>query len=147
MVAGCDVWLNTPIRPSEACGTSGMKAGMNGVLNLSVLDGWWDEAPYEETGFTIGPATEDLPDDQTAAALYDVLEQQVLPLFFDRNEQGLPLAWIEKMVQSVSRISTLFSADRMMTDYLESCYMPGIESPFSLLGQRVEQLRAGDRQP
>ena len=98
MVSGCDVWLNNPIRPREACGTLGMKAAMNGVLNLSVLDGWWDEAPYEETGFTIGPATEDLPDDQTAAALYEVLEQQVLPLFFDRNEQGLPIAWIEKMI-------------------------------------------------
>ena len=82
------MWLNNPIRPREACGTSGMKAAMNGVLNLSVLDGWWDEAPYEETGFAIGPATEELPDDQSAAALYEALEQQVLPLFFDRNERA-----------------------------------------------------------
>jgi len=147
LVAGCDVWLNNPIRPREACGTSGMKAAMNGGLNLSVLDGWWDEAPYEETGFTIGPATEDLPDDQTAAFLYEVLEQQVLPLFFDRNEQGLPLAWIEKMVQSASRVSRLFSADRMMIDYLESCYVPGAEWRFSLLGQGGERLRAGDYLP
>jgi len=147
MVAGCDVWLNNPIRPREACGTSGMKAAMNGVLNLSVLDGWWDEAPYEETGFTIGPATEDLPDDQTAASLYEVLEQQVLPLFFDRNEQGLPLGWIEKMVQSACRISQLFSADRMMIDYLESCYLPGAEWRFSLLGQGGERLRAEDYRP
>jgi starch phosphorylase len=147
LVGGCDVWLNNPIRPREACGTSGMKAAMNGVLNLSVLDGWWDEAPYEETGFTIGPATEDLPDDQTAAALYEVLEQQVLPLFFERNEQGLPLGWIEKMVQSASRISRLFSADRMMIDYLESCYLPGAEWRFSLLGQGGERLRAGDYLP
>ena len=88
LVAGCDVWLNNPIRPREACGTSGMKAAMNGTLNLSVLDGWWDEAPYEETGFAIGPATDDVPDDQTAAALYDTIERQVLPLFFERNEEG-----------------------------------------------------------
>ncbi len=147
MVSGCDVWLNNPIRPREACGTSGMKAAMNGVLNLSVLDGWWDEAPYEETGFAIGPATEDLPDDQTAAALYEVLEQQVLPLFFDRNEQGLPIAWIEKMIQSASRISRLFSADRMMIDYLEGCYLPGAEWRFSMLGQGGERLRAGDYLP
>jgi starch phosphorylase len=120
---------------------------MNGVLNLSVLDGWWDEAPYEETGFSIGPATENLPDDQTAAALYDVLEKQVLPLFFERNEQGLPLGWIEKMIQSVSRISRLFSADRMMIDYLESCYLPGAEWRFSMLGQGGERLRAGDYLP
>ncbi|HEX5853981.1 MAG TPA: hypothetical protein VFZ57_00045, partial [Thermoanaerobaculia bacterium] len=100
-----------------------------------------------ETGFTIGPATEELPDDQTASFLYDVLEQQVLPLFFERNTQGLPLGWIEKMVQSASRISQLFSADRMMIDYLESCYLPGIEMRFSLLGQGGERLRAQDRLP
>ncbi len=147
LVAGCDVWLNNPIRPREACGTSGMKAAMNGGLNLSVLDGWWEEAPYEEIGFTIGPAAEDLPDDQTATFLYEALEQQVLPLFFDRNEQGLPLAWIEKMVQSTSRVSRLFSADRMMIDYLESCYLPGAEWRFSLLGQGGERLRAGDYLP
>ncbi|HSP93683.1 MAG TPA: alpha-glucan family phosphorylase [Thermoanaerobaculia bacterium] len=147
MVTGCDVWLNNPIRPREACGTSGMKAAMNGVLNLSVLDGWWDEAPYEETGFTIGPAIEDHPDDQTASSLYDVLERQVLPLFFDRNEQGLPLAWVEKMVQSAALISRHFSADRMMIDYLEDCYAPGAEWRFSLLGQGGERLRAGDYLP
>jgi starch phosphorylase len=142
LVAGCDVWLNNPIRPREACGTSGMKAAMNGGVNLSVLDGWWDEAPYEETGFTIGPATEDLPDDQTAAFLYETLEKDVLPLFFDRNEQGLPLGWIEKMVQSASLIPRRFSADRMMIDYLEYCYLPGAEWRFSLLGQGGERLRA-----
>jgi len=147
LVAGCDVWLNNPIRPREACGTSGMKAAMNGGINLSVPDGWWDEAPREDTGFTIGPPTEDLPDDQTAAFLYEALEQDVLPLFFDRNDQGLPLRWIEKMIQSASRISRLFSADRMMIDYLESCYLPGAEWRFSLLGQGGERMRAGEFLP
>ena len=131
LVAGCDVWLNNPIRPREACGTSGMKAAMNGSLNLSVLDGWWDEAPYEETGFAIGPASEDLSDEQTAAALYETLEQQVVPLFFRRNEEGLPLGWIEKMVQSASKIAVAFSSERMMIEYLERCYLPASESRIS----------------
>jgi starch phosphorylase len=130
---GCDVWLNNPLRPFEACGTSGMKAAMNGTLNLSVLDGWWDEAPYEETGFPIGPATDEFPDDQTAAALYDTIERQVLPLFFERNEENLPLGWIEKMIQSASRISRQFSSDRMMIEYLENCYLPASEKRVATL--------------
>jgi starch phosphorylase len=127
LVAGCDVWLNNPVRPHEACGTSGMKAGMNGALNLSVLDGWWDEAPYEEAGFVIGEATDNASEDQVAASLYQTLEEQVVPLFFDRNEQGLPLGWIEKMIESASRIGRLFSADRMVTEYLEMCYVPAVQ--------------------
>jgi len=144
LVAGCDVWLNNPIRPREACGTSGMKAAMNGAVNLSVLDGWWDEAPYEETGFAIGPATDDVPDDQAAAALYDVLEQRVFPLFFQRNELGLPLGWIEKMVQSGSRIARQFSSDRMMIEYLEGIYLPASEKRLALANGR---LRAADLAP
>ncbi|HEY6099018.1 MAG TPA: alpha-glucan family phosphorylase, partial [Anaeromyxobacter sp.] len=133
LVAGCDVWLNNPVRPHEASGTSGMKAAMNGVLNLSVLDGWWDEAPYEETGFVIGAATENAPEDEVAASLYDVLEKNVLPLFFDRNPEGLPLGWIAKMAQSASRIGTQFSSERMMLQYLESCYVPAAEKRIQIL--------------
>jgi glycogen phosphorylase len=144
MVAGCDVWLNNPIRPREACGTSGMKAAMNGAVNVSVLDGWWDEAPYEEMGFAIGPATDDVPDDQTAAALYDVLEHRILPLFFERNELGQPLGWIEKMVQSGSRIAGQFSSDRMMIGYLEGIYLPASEKRLALANGR---LRAVDLAP
>ena len=133
LVAGCDVWLNNPVRPHEASGTSGMKAGMNGVLNLSVLDGWWDEAPYEETGFVIGPATDYAPDEEVAASLYEVLETRVLPLFFQRDEAGLPLAWIEKMIQSAARIGRQFSSDRMVLQYLELCYVPASERRKGLL--------------
>ena len=137
LVAGCDVWLNNPVRPHEASGTSGMKAAMNGVLNLSVLDGWWDEAPYEETGFVIGPATDYAPDEDVAASLYDVLEKQVLPLFFQRDAANLPLAWIEKMVQSASRIGRQFSSERMVLEYLELCYVPAAERRISVLdGER-----------
>ncbi|MFN2633256.1 MAG: alpha-glucan family phosphorylase [Thermoanaerobaculia bacterium] len=133
LVAGCDVWLNNPVRPHEASGTSGMKAAMNGVLNLSVLDGWWDEAPYEETGFVIGPATDYAPDEEVAASLYDVLETKVLPLFFQRDESGRPAGWIEKMVQSAARIGREFSSDRMVLQYLELCYVPAAERRISVL--------------
>ena len=136
LVAGCDVWLNNPIRPHEASGTSGMKAAMNGVLNMSVLDGWWDEAPYEETGFVIGPATDYAPDEEVAASLYDVLENQVIPLFFKRDEAGLPLGWIEKMIQSASRIGRQFSSDRMVLQYLEQSYVPAAERRISILEGR-----------
>ena len=79
LVAGCDVWLNTPERPREASGTSGMKAAMNGALNLSVLDGWWDEAPHDEAGFVVGEAKDHAPDEEIVRALYDTLEKRVLP--------------------------------------------------------------------
>jgi glycogen phosphorylase len=127
LVSGCDVWLNNPVRPQEASGTSGMKAAMNGVLNMSVLDGWWDEAPYEEAGFVIGPAKDRAPDDEVAASLYEVLEQQVLPLFMHKGDDGLPHGWIEKMVQSASKIGRQFSSGRMVTEYLEQCYLPAAE--------------------
>jgi len=133
LVSGCDVWLNNPIRPHEASGTSGMKAAMNGVLNVSVLDGWWDEAPHDETGFVIGTASDYETDDHAAASLYRVLEEKVLPLFFSRNEAGLPMGWIEKMIASASRIGRAFSSERMVTEYLELCYLPAAERKMALL--------------
>jgi len=142
LVSGCDVWLNNPIRPHEASGTSGMKAAMNGVLNLSVLDGWWDEAPYQETGFVIGTATDNDTDDQVAASLYQVLEEQVLPLFLARNEQGVPERWAGKMIQSASRIGRLFSSERMVTEYLELCYLPAAERILAPSEETRERLRA-----
>ncbi|MEP6994005.1 MAG: alpha-glucan family phosphorylase [Acidobacteriota bacterium] len=125
LVAGCDVWLNTPERPREASGTSGMKAAMNGGLNLSVLDGWWDEAPHDEAGFVVGEAKDHAPDEEVAQALFDALEQKVLPMFFDRDVAGLPNRWIDRMIVAASRVAKTFSSDRMVSEYLEQCYVPG----------------------
>jgi starch phosphorylase len=139
LVAGCDVWLNNPIRPHEASGTSGMKAAMNGGLNLSVLDGWWDEAPHDEAGFVIGEATDEAVGELAADALYEALEQQVVPLFFDRDASGIPAAWIDKMVFSATRIARAFSSDRMVTEYLELCYLPAAERRLAAMNGRLKQ--------
>jgi starch phosphorylase len=141
LVSGCDVWLNTPERPREASGTSGMKAAMNGILNLSVLDGWWDEAPHDEAGFVIGDAKDNLSDDEVVKALYDALEQRVLPMFFDRDGAGLPQRWIDRMIVSASKLAKEFSSERMVSDYLETCYVPGAFHRRSLLDAEREPLK------
>jgi starch phosphorylase len=102
-----------------------MKAAMNGVLNLSVLDGWWDEAPRDGTGFTMGDDTDGRTDDDVAAALYDRLENEVIPLFYDRpggDRTQMPAAWVERMAAAASRLGRFFSSDRMLGDYLETSY-------------------------
>jgi starch phosphorylase len=125
LVAGCDVWLNTPERPREASGTSGMKAAMNGALNLSVLDGWWDEAPHDEAGFVVGEAKDHAPEEEIVRALYDTLEKRVLPMFFDRDASGTPQRWLDRMIVAASRVAQEFSSDRMVGEYLKYCYLPG----------------------
>ncbi|MDE2580307.1 MAG: alpha-glucan family phosphorylase [Rhodospirillales bacterium] len=127
MVQGVDVWINTPRRPWEACGTSGMKVLVNGGLNLSELDGWWAEAFDPELGWAIGTTTqpdERTQDDVDAAELYARLEQQVLPAFYDRDAAGIPRAWLTRVRQSMARLSPQFSATRMLRDYLDQAYLP-----------------------
>lgn len=128
LVAGCDVWLNTPRRPREASGTSGMKAAMNGLLNLSVLDGWWDEADYVHTGWAIGQGESyDDPtyqDEVEANALYDLLEQEVVPLFYHRDAEGLPRQWITKMKAAIRHNCPFFNTARMVRDYALQAYFP-----------------------
>jgi glycogen phosphorylase len=128
MVAGCDVWLNTPRRPREASGTSGMKASMNGSPNLSILDGWWDEADYARTGWPIGHGeTYDDPEyeDQVEAnALYDLLEQDVVPLFYNRDGEGIPRGWVAKMKDAIKLNTPFFNTARMLRDYAIRGYFP-----------------------
>jgi glycogen phosphorylase len=128
MVAGCDVWLNNPRRPREASGTSGMKAAMNGLPNLSVLDGWWDEADYVRTGWAIGHGEmyddPDYQDEIEANALYDILEKEVVPLFYNRDVDGLPRQWIDKMKDAIQLNCPFFNTARMVREYAERAYFP-----------------------
>ena len=128
LVQGVDVWLNTPRRPMEASGTSGMKAALNGVLNLSVLDGWWDECYDGSNGWPIGTVESyndfDLQDRVEASALYDLLERDVVPRFYDRPEGPVPRRWVERLKASVSTLGRFVTADRMVRDYVQQLYAP-----------------------
>ena len=128
MVQGVDVWLNTPRRPWEACGTSGMKVLVNGGLNLSELDGWWAEAYRPEVGWALGDGQEhgDDPawDAIDAERLYDVLEREVIPEFYARGEHGIPTAWVTRMRESMARLTPRFSTNRSVREYTERHYLP-----------------------
>jgi starch phosphorylase len=128
LLQGVDVWLNTPRRPLEASGTSGMKAVLNGGLHLSVLDGWWAEAYDGTNGFAIGDGESHVDDRITdrrdGASLYQVLEQEVIPLFYDRDAHGLPQGWIKRMMNSIGSLAWRFSAHRMVADYVRTMYVP-----------------------
>jgi starch phosphorylase len=132
MVQGVDVWLNTPRRPWEASGTSGMKALVNGVINFSELDGWWDEAYTPEVGWALGDRKEhgDSPewDLQEANQLYHLLETEVIPAFYDRNEKGIPLQWTSKMHKSMTELTPHFSTNRTLKEYTEQYYIPAAQS-------------------
>ena len=139
LVAGVDIWLNNPRRPLEASGTSGMKAAANGVVNLSVLDGWWDEGWTGDNGWAIGDR-ETNPDEGTqdwndAQDLYRILEEEVVPRYYERDEDGLPIAWIELMRRSMSSALWRFSSTRMLHDYVERMYFAGVE-PIEASGRR-----------
>jgi starch phosphorylase len=128
LVQGVDVWLNTPRRPWEASGTSGMKVLVNGGINLSELDGWWAEAYAPEVGWAIGDGKEhgDDPawDAAEAEALYERLEREVIPEFYARDDKGIPTAWVARMRESMARLTPLFSANRTVREYTEQHYIP-----------------------
>jgi starch phosphorylase len=128
LVQGVDVWLNNPRRPLEASGTSGMKVCCNGGLNLSILDGWWCEAYAGDNGWAIGHGEEytDLTyqDDVESRAIYDLLEQEIVPLFYNRSSDGLPRGWLRLMKRSMSTLCPVFNTSRMVQEYMDKCYWP-----------------------
>lgn len=131
LVRGCDIWLNTPIRGLEASGTSGMKAAMNGVINASILDGWWDEGYAPDAGYKIddsgiypSDAPSDEREDQESEALYRLLEQQILPDFANRDAAGVPKAWVARMKRCIMSMAPVFSTERMVKEYAEKYYFP-----------------------
>lgn len=126
MVQGVDLWLNNPRRGEEACGTSGMKAAINGVPNLSILDGWWDEAYESDLGFALGDRDSYEPgqDEFHASGIYSILENEILPMYFTRGEDGLPVEWLERVSNCIRKISPQFNAQRMIREYMHRLYEP-----------------------
>lgn len=134
LVQGVDVWINTPRRPWEACGTSGMKALVNGGLNLSALDGWWAEAYDPACGWAIDGHG---GDDEDAQCLYRLLEEEVVPCFYERDAQDIPRRWIERMRASMARLAPQFSSNRMLLDYLDRFYVPATRAFVRRQGQEA----------
>jgi len=128
LVQGVDLWINTPRRPWEACGTSGMKVLVNGGLNLSEMDGWWAEAFDAEVGWSLGNGREQGADPgrdaKDAAELYRVLEEEVVPTFYSRNQEGIPVEWVSRIRASMTRLTPFFSSNRMVREYFEQYYLP-----------------------
>ncbi|GHE78953.1 MULTISPECIES: glycosyltransferase family 1 protein [Streptomyces] len=142
---GCDVWLNNPLRPLEACGTSGMKAALNGCLNLSVRDGWWDEWFQPDFGWSIPTADgvgtdEDRRDELEAAALYDLLEHRVAPRFYERGAEGLPDRWIQMVRRTLTHLGPKVLAGRMVREYVERLYTPAARAHRAMTPQAARDL-------
>src|SRR5262249_23472121 len=136
LVQGCDIWLNNPLRPLEACGTSGMKAALNGGLNLSVLDGWGDEWCDGADGWAIpsadGVSDPERRDELEASALYDLLSQSVAPLFYDAGPDGRPRRWLEMVAHTLRTLGPKAQATRMVREYVTELYLPAARSSQAL---------------
>lgn len=145
MVSGTDLWLNTPRRPLEACGTSGMKALANGSLNLSTLDGWWDEAYHRDFGWSLGHGevykNEEIQDTIESQDLYNLLENEIKPLFYQRGMDGMPRAWVGKMRAGLRSLVPIFNSHRMVQEYLNRYYIPCSRRFNTLCGDSFEQAK------
>jgi len=128
LVHGVDVWLNNPLPPLEACGTSGMKAAINGVLHLSILDGWWPEGFNGKNGWAFAGAAGEDRDARDAAAIYEILEKEVVPLYYRVNDQGVPEGWVQMMKEAMKSLGAQFSARRMVKEYSRKFYQPALEA-------------------
>jgi starch phosphorylase len=148
LVQGVDIWLNTPRRPHEASGTSGMKATANGALNVSILDGWWDEGYTPETGWAIGHGEEyeedqfEYQDQVEANTIYDLLEKEIIPLFYERGRDGLPRDWTAKMKAAMRDHAGVFNTNRMVQEYYERCYQPSMERSQQLAEDNLTRAKA-----
>ena len=146
LISGSDLWLNTPRRPLEASGTSGMKAAVNGVLNCSVLDGWWDEVYNPEVGWAIGKGEQyedtNLQDEIESKALYDLLEREIVPIFYQRGRDGLPRDWIKRMKACMREIGQSMSSHRMLMEYSNKFYFPALKNYKRLEKDSFEESKA-----
>lgn len=145
MVRGCDVWLNTPRRPHEASGTSGMKSVLNGGLHCSILDGWWAEGYDGYNGFAIGRGEMLEPEEQDAAdseTLYDLLEHAIVPMYYDMGKSRVPERWVQMMKRSIRTLAPRFSALRMVREYTTRCYLPALEAHRTMTENGCQQARA-----
>ena len=145
LMPGCDVWLNNPLRPFEACGTSGMKAALNGGLNLSILDGWWSEYYDDHNGWAIPSADSagdgDERDALEAASLYDLIEFQIAPRFYERGPDDVPAKWVGDIRHTLATLSPELSADRMVREYVERLYVPAAGSAAELSSSSFQAAR------
>jgi glycogen phosphorylase len=145
LVEGVDVWLNNPRRPLEACGTSGMKATANGAINMSVQDGWWVEGYHPDLGWSIGDGevydNYDYQDQVESKAIYDLMEREVIPLFYERGLDGLPRGWIAMMKKSMRTLCPVFNSNRMVEEYTDRCYMAAALNVKTLMSDNYKTVR------
>lgn len=128
LVSGVDVWLNTPRRPMEASGTSGQKAAVNGVINFSILDGWWAEGYNTKNGWKIGDSIEysdyESQDRADSQSIYDTLENKIIPMYYEKGKNGISEKWMQTMKESIMSNGGRYSTARMLTDYVDNLYIP-----------------------
>jgi starch phosphorylase len=146
LVSGVDIWLNNPIRPYEASGTSGEKASLNGVPNCSILDGWWEEGYNGKNGWAFGEQRDyqnpELQSEADALALYTVLEQEIVPLYYARDAQGIPVGWLQVMKEAIRTVASQFSMARMVKEYTERLYIPAVQQGQQVTGESYALARS-----